>query len=51
LQAFSAAAIYGFNKHIDVYAGFMASNVTNGFGSGYLFTNEINPTAGVRLRF
>jgi predicted porin len=51
LQAFSAAAIYSLNKHFDVYAGFMASNVTNGFASGYLFTNEVDPTAGVRLRF
>ena len=51
LQAFSAAAIYSFNQHFDIYTGFMASNVTNGFSSGYLFTNEIDPTAGVRLRF
>jgi len=51
LQAFSAAAIYGLNRHLDIYAGFMASNVTNGFASGYLFTNEIDPTAGIRLRF
>ena len=51
LQAISAAAIYTINRHVDVYAGFMASNVTNGFASGYLFTNEIDPTAGVRLRF
>jgi predicted porin len=51
LQAFSAVGIYDLNKHVALYAGIMASNVTNGFASGYLFTNEIDPTAGVRLRF
>ena len=51
LQAFSIAGIYDFNKHVAFYAGIMASNVTNGFASGYLYTNEIDPTAGIRLRF
>jgi hypothetical protein len=51
LQAFSAAAIYGLNRHFDIYAGMMASNVTNGYASGYLFTNEFAPTGGVRLKF
>ncbi len=51
LQAFSAVAIYGFNKHLDVYAGFMASNVTNGYASGYLQTEEFAPTSGARLKF
>ncbi len=51
LQAFSAAAIYGLNKYADLYAGFMASNVTNGLASGYLFTSEFAPTGGVRLKF
>lgn len=51
LQALSAAAVFGVNRHIDVYAGFMASNVTNGFASDYLFTNEFAPTAGLRLKF
>jgi hypothetical protein len=51
LQAFSAVGIYSLNKHFDVYAGFMASNVTNGLSSGYLNTNEFAPTTGVRLRF
>lgn len=51
LQAFSAVAIYGFNKHFDVYTGLMASNVTNGLASGYQRTEEIDPTAGIRLKF
>ena len=51
LQAFSAAAVYSLNKHFDFYTGIMASNVTNGFSSGYLHTNEVDPTAGVRIRF
>jgi len=51
LQAFSALGIYSLNKHVDLYAGFMASNVTNGLSAGYLFTNEFAPTTGVRLRF
>lgn len=51
LQAISAATIFGVNRHIDIYAGFMASNVTRGFASGYLFTNEFAPTGGIRLTF
>ncbi len=51
LQAFSAVGIYDLNKHFSLYAGFMASNVTNGLASGYLFTNEFAPTGGVRVRF
>ncbi len=51
LQAFSAVAIYSLNKYADIYGGFMASNVTNGYSSGYLFTSEFAPTGGVRLKF
>lgn len=51
LQAFSAAAIYSLGKHFDLYAGLMASNVKNGFASGYLQTSEVDPMAGVRLKF
>jgi predicted porin len=51
LQALSAVAIYGLNKHFDLYAGLMASNVTNGFASGFVQFEEIDPTAGVRLKF
>ena len=51
LQAFSAVAVYALNKHFDMYTGLMASNVTNGFANGFVQTNEVDPTAGVRLRF
>jgi predicted porin len=51
LQAFSAVGVFGVNRHFDVYAGFMASNVTNGYASGYLHTREFAPTSGARLRF
>jgi len=51
LQAFSAAAIYNLGKHLDVYTGLMASNVTNGFAAGYQKTEEVDPTVGFRLKF
>ncbi len=33
------------------YAGFMYSKVNSGLASGFLFSNTINPTAGLRFRF
>ena len=38
-------------KRLDVYAGAMVSNVYGGTASGYLHTQNIDPTVGVRLRF
>jgi predicted porin len=51
LEAISFDADYRFNVHFDVYAGAMYSNVHDGLASGYLYTNNINPTIGVRYKF
>jgi len=51
LDAFSFDADYRFNKHFDAYVGAMYSGVHDGAASGYLTTNNINPTIGVRYKF
>jgi predicted porin len=51
LEAFSLSADYRFNTHFDAYLGAMYSAVDGGLGSGYLNTNNVNPTLGVRYKF
>ena len=51
LDAFSFDADYRFTKHFDAYLGAMYSGVHDGVASGYLTTNNINPTIGVRYKF
>ena len=51
LEAFSFDADYRFNVHVDVYAGAMYSAVHDGFASGYIYTDNLNPTIGVRYKF
>lgn len=51
LDAFSFDADYRFTKHFDAYVGAMYSGVHDGAASGYLTTNNINPTIGVRYKF
>ena len=50
-DALSLSVDWRFAKKFDAYAGFMYSQVNNGLASGFLFTNTINPTAGLRFRF
>jgi hypothetical protein len=38
-------------KRLDVYAGVMYSQVNGGLSAGYLHTNNIDPTVGLRLSF
>ncbi len=38
-------------KRLDLYAGLMYSQVAGGLASGYLHTNNIDPTVGLRLQF
>ncbi|MGD0720789.1 MAG: porin [Roseiarcus sp.] len=38
-------------KRLDVYAGVIYSQVTGGLASGFFHTNNIAPTAGLRLTF
>ena len=51
LEAFSFDADYRFTKHFDAYVGAMYSGVHDGMASGYIYTNNINPTVGVRYKF
>ena len=51
LDAFSFDADYRFNKRFDAYLGAMYSGVHAGAASGYLTTNNINPTIGARYKF
>ena len=51
LNAFSFSADYRISPRFDTYAGFLYTGVKNGLANGYLNTNNINPTAGVRYRF
>ncbi len=38
-------------KRIDVYGGAMVSNVWGGFAFGHLYTQNIDPTIGLRITF
>jgi predicted porin len=38
-------------KRVDLYAGLMVSNVYAGLANGYLATQNIAPTAGLRIKF
>ncbi len=38
-------------KRLDVYAGVMYSEVTGGMASGFLHSNNVDPTVGLRLNF
>ena len=50
-EAYSIDADYRVDKRFDAYVGAMYSGVHNGVASGYLYTTNINPTAGVRYKF
>jgi predicted porin len=38
-------------KRVDVYGGAMVSNVWGGFANGHLYTQNVDPTVGLRIRF
>ena len=38
-------------KRVDLYAGIMVSNVYAGLANGYLATQNVAPTAGLRIKF
>jgi predicted porin len=50
-DAFSALIDYRPVKRVDLYAGLMVSNVYGGFANGFLATQNIAPTAGLRIKF
>ncbi len=49
--AFSFLADWKPHKRVDVYAGLMVSNVWGGLANGFLHTQNIDPTIGLRVRF
>jgi predicted porin len=50
-DAFSALIDYRPVKRVDLYAGLMLSNVYGGFANGFQATQNIAPTAGLRIKF
>ena len=48
---FSALIDYRPVKRVDLYAGLMISNVYGGLANGFPATQDISPTAGVRIKF
>ncbi|MEA3138183.1 MAG: hypothetical protein QOK23_352 [Gammaproteobacteria bacterium] len=51
LADISLVADYHFTKRFDSYLGVNWSRVQNGLASGFLFTSEYSPMAGVRFNF
>ncbi|MGY4173501.1 putative porin [Bradyrhizobium sp. USDA 4529] len=51
LDALSFLMDYKYSKHLDMYAGIMWSQVSNGLASGFLQRSTIDPTVGLRYRF
>ncbi len=51
LDAISGLVDYHFTGSFDVYGGLMYSTVANGYASGHLYRNTIDPTVGVRYIF
>jgi predicted porin len=50
-QLFSLVADYRLTRYFDVYAGASHSEVSNGLASGFLYTTDNSPMAGVRFSF
>ena len=50
-DAISALIDYRPVKRVDLYAGFMISNVYGGLANGFQVTQNIAPTAGLRIKF
>jgi predicted porin len=48
---FSALIDYRPVKRVDLYAGLMVSNVYSGLANGFPATQDISPTAGIRIKF
>ncbi|HYA74430.1 MAG TPA: porin, partial [Roseiarcus sp.] len=51
MDAFSALIDWKPVKRLDVYAGLMYSEMHGGLANGYLHSNDIDPTIGLRLQF
>ncbi len=51
LNAYSTDLVYKMSKRLDAYGGMMWSGVKGGLASGFLHTNTIDPTIGMRYTF
>jgi predicted porin len=51
LQAISGLIDFRPLKRVDLYAGVMYSHASGGIASGYIHSNNLAPTAGLRLSF
>ncbi len=51
LDAVSGVVIYHASTKFEAYGGAMYSVVANGYASGYLYRNSVDPTVGVRYLF
>jgi predicted porin len=51
MNAFSAMVDYRPLKRVDLYAGLMYSRVSGGLATGYLHSDNVDPTVGFRVRF
>ncbi|WP_294536890.1 porin [uncultured Rhodoblastus sp.] len=50
-DAISGVIVYRASEKFDFYGGLMYSTVANGYASGYLYRNSVDPTVGVRYLF
>ena len=50
-SALSFSLVYHLTKRFDAYGGAMWSNVSHGLANGYIETNNIDPTLGLRFSF
>ena len=50
-SAVSFSLVYHLTKRFDAYGGAMWSNVSHGLANGYIETNNIDPTLGLRFSF
>ncbi len=51
LYSVSASAIYHLTSMLVTYGGLMHTQVQGGLGSGYIHTNSMDPTVGMRFTF
>jgi len=51
LDAVSAMIDYRPFKRVDIYGGLMFSQVAGGLANGYLKSNNVDPTVGLRIKF
>jgi predicted porin len=51
LNVVGGMAVYKINQHYDVYGGAEWSDVTDGYSSGYMYTNTVNTAIGGRFHF